>query len=267
MLWLKSDNSKLALYYILFCVLFIISQVSLISIFSFFHFLLDHEMSVIENWLNRNSWEVLVFSKLISTSVVVKIAQLNSYYDISLIEFIKKINYRPTAKVIGMSVFILVLFYALLDQFGGGVVKNHFKQELFYSSFLGAFFFYIFDIIVIYFVRTIYQIEDKKWGRNCVIMSILFLISSKIALPYLDKYFIFLVVHFFTLFYLLYKSKFIDTIVYTLLVISPMSSIYGIDIVWDNAYSIFAFSNNVPHIGIILIWTIALIYFRISKSH
>jgi hypothetical protein len=259
------DVRKVFLYYLMYCFGFLLIHLAMISIFTFFHFLLDHDMNTIENWLNRNAWEVLSFSKLTSLYISTRVIKLNLYNDIKLRSYFELDQLIPSKKMIGVILFLLAIFYAFIVQFGGGVVQNQFKEDLFYSSFIGAFMFYTLDFIMIFLLLKIFEIKKEYHTKLMYLTLIMFLVSSKVALPYLDKFYVFLMIHFITLFYLGQKAKLIDVLCYALFIISPLSSIYGLDIVWDNAYSIFTYQKNLPILGVLGIWGIAIGYYHYSK--
>ena len=171
----------------------------------------------------------------------------------------------PSKKMIGVILFLLTIFYAFIDQFGGGVVQNQFKEDLFYSSFIGAFMFYVLDFVMVFLLLKIFEINKEYHSKLMYLTLIMFLVSSKVALPYLNKFYVFLMIHFVTLFYLGQKAKLIDVLCYALFIISPLSSIYGLDIVWDNAYSIFTYQKKLPIFGVLGIWGIAIGYYHYSK--
>ena len=52
-------------YYAVFQMIFVILAVLLSSVGLFFHFLLDHEISIAEAWVHNNQWEILITSKLL----------------------------------------------------------------------------------------------------------------------------------------------------------------------------------------------------------
>lgn len=259
------NGKRIILYYLLYCFLFILGDLLLISIFSFFHFLLDHDMNTIENWLNRNTWEILSAAKLFSLILATKITKLNFVDEISYRKFLKKSLEYPTIKIWGLSLFLLIIFYAFITQFGGGVETNKFKEELFYSSFFGSFIFYITDFVMLFLLMKIFIIEKKEAIRLMYISFLIFLLASKLALPYLSKYYIFLFVHFVTLYLVLLKKRPSDLIIYAIFVIAPLSSLYGIDIVWDNAYALFNYQQSLPIIGVIGIWSLGLGYYYLSS--
>lgn len=254
------------LYYLLYCFLFVLFHLSFVSIFSFFHFLLDHDMNTIEDWLNRNSWEILALSKISAIFVATKITKLNSYNLIKYRTYFLKLNWIPSKKIFGVILFLLTIFYAFIIQFGGGLVQNQFKEDLFYSSFIGSFTFYIVDFMMIYILLRNYDIPKKYYNKIMYITLIFFLISSKIALPYLNKFYIFLMIHFITMIFLTKKDKISDVFVYAVFIIAPLSSVYGLDIVWDNAYSLLSYQKSLPVIGILGIWGVALGYYHYSRA-
>ncbi len=262
----SSALKMVLLYYLGYSIFFAILHLSLLSVFSFFHFLLDHDMSTIENWLNRNSWEILSTSKLISGYSFYKIVHLNQYSNFKINESIKKFDWIPSEKIIGVIVFILVLLYAFIVQFGGGVAEGQFKEGLFYSSFIGAFIYFYIDFLLLSFLMMSFKLESKDLNIVMYTSLLIFLLVTKIALPYLNKFHIFLVIHFLTLFFLGRKNAFKDAFYYALLVIGPLSSIYGLDIVWDNAYSLFSYQKELPIFGIAMIWSLAISYYHYSRA-
>ncbi len=268
-LWVKYQNipdgaRKAFWYYLFYCFVFIILQIGLTSTFAFFHFLLEHDMNSIENWLSRNTWEILVCSKVLALITTAKVLKLNAYVEYSFRESFKKLNYLPTKRAVGIVIFLLIFFYALIDQFGGGIQKNQLKEDLVYSSFFGSIVYYLADLVLFICVDKVYPFV-KKLYLTVPLLLFLFLLSSKIALPYLDKYYIFLIVHFLSLVYFFYKDKVGDALFYTIFLIAPLSTVYGLDIVWDNLYSVFFYQEELPVVGIIGLWIIALGYYRFSQ--
>ena len=153
------------IYYFLYLGLFCFSHLVLLTFVSFFHFLLDHDMNTIENWLNRNTWEVITISKILSGVGIYKYVKLNQYSQYKFFRRLKEFNYLPSKKIIGMIIFILVLFYALILQFGGGIVKGQLKEELFYSSFFGASLFYLVDILLLFFLIQTYELKKEYLSK------------------------------------------------------------------------------------------------------
>lgn len=255
---------KILLYYLGFCILFLVIHLSFISLVSFFHFLLDHDMAVIENWLYRNAWEIIILSKLISASLIIKALKLNNYFVNSLFEIIKTDIWKPTRKVVVFIFFISILFYAMIMQFSGELINNTKETDFAYVSYIGSALFYLIDFLVINVLfRNIVITQKKKYFALGISLTALFLIFTKATLPYISKYYIFLILHFSTLLLLLFKERknLINPLLYTLIIIGPFSSLYGLDIVWDNAHSIYSYKETLPVVGISGIWLIGLGYY------
>ena len=47
------------IYYGAYLTIYVATVLILSSIGAFFHFLLDHEISIVEAWLHNNKWEIL----------------------------------------------------------------------------------------------------------------------------------------------------------------------------------------------------------------
>jgi hypothetical protein len=255
---------KIILYYLGFCTLFLIIHLAFISLVSFFHFLLDHDMAVIENWLYRNAWEMIVASKSLAALITIKALKLNNYFINSLLHILRMDDWKPTRKVLVLILFISVLFYALIMQFSGELINNTKDTDFAYISYIGSGLFYLIDFLVINVLVRNFKVQQKrKFFALTTVLTLCFLFFTKATLPYIDKYYIFLVLHFVTLLLLLFKERknMINPLLYTLFIIGPFSSIYGLDIVWDNAHSIFSYKESLPVVGISGIWLIGLGYY------
>jgi len=262
---LSPEYKKIVLYYCLYCFIFVLSHLLLVSIFSFFHFLLEHEMGTIESWISRNSWEIIGASKLFALYILYKMTKLNYYGDKKFIHYFKDMDKKPTKKSFALVIFVLAIFYSLMMQFGAGIKSNQFLDDLFLSSFSGSFLFFGIDIVCLFYLRSFFKFKEDSLIKTLFILLIIFIGSSKIVLPYLDKYLIFLVIHFVSLYYLGLKNNFGDMAIYLLLIVAPLSSLFGMDLVWDNSYAIFTYDEKIPVLGILAIWTVGLGYYRISK--
>lgn len=255
---------KILLYYLGYCGLFLIFHLSMISLVSFFHFLLDHDMGVIENWLYRNAWEMIIFSKGLAAFVTLKALKLNNYSVASFLDIVKNNVWKPTRKVLVLLFFFSILFYALVIQFGGELINNARESDFAYISYLGSSLFYLVDVFVIYILMQNVKIDLKKKMfvlNTCLLM--MFILFTKATLPYINKYFIFLILHFVTLisFFTKEKQNIINPILYALVIVGPLSSLYGVDIVWDNAHSVYTYDQKLPLLGISGIWLIGLGYY------
>jgi len=256
---------KIFLYFFGYCFLFLLTHLALISLVSFFHFLLDHEMAVIEDWLYRNAWELIICAKLVSAFLITKALKLNNYSIVSLFYILKSERWIPNKRAILFTVFIAVFFYALILVINkDGLISNQKISNFTYISFFGSCLFYFIDFIVITNLFHNINISGKK-KHTVLLFSLVvaFLLTTRAALPYNEKYYDFVALHFITLMIFLIKEKvnILNPIIYTAIVIGPFSSVYGLDIVWDNSHSIYYFKQSLPFLGIIGVWLVGLTYY------
>lgn len=260
---------KILSYYLGYSILFLIIHLSAISMVSFFHFLLDHNMSIIEDWLYRNAWEMIFISKLTSAILIIKALKLNNYFVSSFFSIVKNDIWRPTKEASIFIIFIMVLFHSLIMQFGGEIIENAKTTDFTYVSYFGSIFFYLIDFLVINFLVRNIKIKGRK--KFLILISsllLIFMFFTKATLPYISKYYIFILLHFLTLLIFLFveKKNLINPLLYSLFLIGPLSSFYGLDLVWDNAHSVYSYRDSLPIIGIIGIWSIGLLYYFKKKS-
>ncbi len=258
----KNNFNKIIFCYFCYCLIFILMHLMLTSVLSFFHFLLDHEMGVIENWLSLNGWEILVVAKVLTLTLMVNILEANSNEKKSFLKELSFLERIPTKKTLALILFLLVMFSSLLNQFGGGIESNQILDQLFFSSYLGSILFYSLDIFYLIFIANFLKLELKNSLMTVFLCLCLFFVSSKVVLPYTGKYAVFLIVHFLLLFYLASRQNLGDIVAYLALVVAPLSSFFGVDLIWDNSYSIFTYSKQLPVIGVLLIWSVALVYLQ-----
>lgn len=262
---IEKNLRKILWFYGSYCFSFVLIHLMLVSIFTFFHFLLDHEMGAIENWISLNGWEIIALAKILSLLLIAKIIQVNTYKQFNFIQQFKESISWPSKKTISIVFFMNVMFYALLTQFGGGIQSSQVWEDLFFSSFFGSALFYAFDILCIGLVVNYFELKISEPIKIFVVCLLFFFFSSNIVLPYMNKYSFFLIIHFASLFYLAYQRSIGDLLLYLFIIIAPQSAFFGIDLVWDNSYSVFSHKDNIPFLGIIGIWGIALGYYRYSR--
>lgn len=263
----SSSARKLLIYYFIYCILFLLFYLALVSTISFFHFLLDHEMGIIENWLNRNTWETLIFSKLLSALCTVKSLMLNNYNYLSFKGFFQDKLKLPEIKVGVIVLFIVIFLYALLNQFGSELINRETEITFSITSYLGSILFYLVDIFVLFYSFVHMDLTKRQKYILMMFIPIIFFITTKIALPYVEKYTLFIFLHVITLSIFMFqdKSNFSNVLLYTFVVIGPLSTLLGIDLVWDNSYAFYTYPSTVPILGIFLIWVSAIVYYFRSR--
>ena len=262
-IFLSSNSRKILTYYGGYCCLFLFSYVALISTVSFFHFLLDHEMSVIEAWISRSSWEILATAKFMAAALSLYTINLNNYQLKDTRMLLKTARFAPSPKAVAISVFIICFFAALAFQFEGQFSVNS-QSERFGASFMGSCAFYLFDLFVIFSLVQNFGLQKKRhlFMLGAALPSA-FLVSSKMALPYIDHRSLFLFLNFLSLAALLIKERnnLGNILIYSIIVIGPLACVFGADLTWKDDFSFFLYPEKTPTIGVIAVWLTAFLYY------
>ena len=112
----ESSNEQLIQnikYYGVFQLIFVILVVLLSSIGAFFHFLLDHEISIVESWLHNNQWEILIISKSLSLYLINRWFRVRLYEPKSFRELVRELFHWPDPKAIVVSIFMVISYITL----------------------------------------------------------------------------------------------------------------------------------------------------------
>jgi hypothetical protein len=260
-LYLNSKIKHIVKFYMAFAIIYLIFDVAFVSIIAFFHFLLDHDMSIVENWVYRNSWEILSLSKIISFAITMKVVNVKIYRENPFLEFLKKGFINPNHYIFVVIIFLATFINALGDV---KIQMAHTKYSTFHAiSFLGNFIFYFTDYILLFYLKSLYPIY-RNWENYFFIIftSLSFFIFSLITIPYSKELSIFLLLHFLSLilFTLPRAANWSIGLAYILLLICPLATFIGVDPIWSSDFSLFKLSNPLPFSYIIAIWGLTFGY-------
>lgn len=260
-----STNFKKTLwYYTGFCLLFFVLHLALVSLVAFFHFLLDHDIAVIEIWINENSWELLVISKLIAFFIFSKVIQLNLDPANNLKEIMSKLRFLPDLKGTVLILFFSLLYPALLNVFEIQLIPvgewefSHFQI----ASFIGNIFFYLLDFFLIVYLVMNLKLRGKT-NRFLLFfcISFIFLIVSRVVIPYSSES-IFLFMHLLSLFTLFHRGmrNLGNILLYSVLCIGAFAVLYGVDPVWAKTYSLYSVTPA-PIFPLLVLWLMGFVYY------
>jgi hypothetical protein len=261
------NTKKHFLYYGLYSLLFVFVHLGLVSVFSFFHFLLDHDMNTIEEWLTLNGWEILIAAKAISFASLLYILKMNNYKSISIKILLDEMEVRPDLKMIGVISFIVIIFSSFVSLFGGEINRNEIEAMYVITSFIGSALFFIIDFGMIFLLEYFFEPKPRSFKLRLISLLLMFMISIKITQPFSESVDLVLVLHFVALYYFCRQKHLANGVLYAFFVVSPLACLFGLDLVWSNTHAIIMFTKEIPTIGIIGIWIIALSYFHRSRMN
>ena len=250
-------------WWLLYISVFIVTHVVLSSIGAFFHFLLDHEISIVEGWLHKNGWELTIFSKIFSFFILHKFLQIRLYRPQSLKVFIKEQWRLPNQNLI---ISILFLFISLI-YFGRPVAQPQNFSFIFYHliTFLSISLWFMTDYFALAQLKDLFELNDKKLSRWLYLIYFLsFILSFKMVIPDYFSVSLIIFLHFVSILNItgVKFKQWSNVFFYLILLAAPLASVFGIDPVWGTDFSPFKF-QHMPHSAfLITIWVISLAYYR-----
>ena len=99
-------------YFLGYQVTMLLTYLIIVSILAYFHFLLDHSLSVIEDWIFDHGWEIVIASKLLSLFIIVNFLNVQTDERAPLRKYLLdfKRNTPREIFVIIMFLFVLMVF-------------------------------------------------------------------------------------------------------------------------------------------------------------
>lgn len=263
----STSSRKILVYYTAYSLLFLLFYLLIVSTISFFHFLLGHSMSIIENWINSHSWEILVLAKMSAAFVVLKSFQLNNYFSFNWAGLLKERFKSPRVEVLVVSIFLLVTFSAMALQFQEELVRG--SARFLIDSYVGSILFVLVDFFVLHTVLNFFPLIRRRQVLFLgIILPLTFGASAKIALPYAGSAMLFMIAHYIFLLLLRLKSfgNFIDLVAYTVIALGPLTVLFGMDPVWSDQFSVYKYPDKLPQFGALLLWLCGGIYYFKASS-
>ena len=139
-----------------------------LSVASYFHFLLGHGFSIIEEWIVDYFWEIVSFSKMSALFLVVGILGVQSSRRYPFREFLLDIPQAFSKEIYVIIIFFFIFVVTLSDSINE--IGYHFKISAFLATFLGTYIFYMSDIFAFTFISTFYP--DNKRYRYLILLFI-----------------------------------------------------------------------------------------------
>ncbi len=250
-------------YYATYQLLYVALVVILSSIGAFFHFLLNHEISIVESWLHNNSWEILITSKLISLFLLNRWFSMRLYELKSVRELIRELVSWPRPEAVVVPVF-MILGYLSISKVSM-VPQNIGYWYYHIASFVGLFLFFGVEFIVIAYLD---DVLNQKERPNVLFLGISFtgIFSAAYRMSVPDYYGLlpFVVLCFSSLLYLSGRSfkSWSNVVCFLLLFVAPMGAVFGLDPVWGNDFSPARVVTKLSAPFLAAIWVISFSYYK-----
>ena len=254
-------------YYLGYQLIFIFIFTVVTSVGAFFHFLLNHEISIVESWLHNNHWEILILSKLFSVYLINQWFKVKLYELKRIRDLIRELVGYPEPRAIVLSFFMLSAYLALsglkLSPQNMGYTYNHM------ASYLGIFLYFGIEFVVISYLEDVLNVEKKpNTFSTALVYLILFIAAFRLSIPDYYGMLPFMVLGFSTLIFLSgpFFKNWGNVVFYLICFIAPMGAIFGLDPVWGDDFSLFRLKTKLSLSFLVIIWMISFAYYKYRKS-
>ncbi len=250
-------------YYIVFQLIFVVLVVILSSVCAFFHFLLDHEISIVEAWLHNNMWEILILSKLCSLYFLnrwfkVRLFQLKSFR-----EMVRELLSWPDPKAIVVAIFMVIAYVTIGQVTYVGQNIGYWYFQI--TSFLGLFTFFGIEFIFIAYLEDV--LNQKLHPPRLELglcYTLVFALAFRVSVPDYYGLMPYVVLCYSSLIYLSGQSfkSWSNVVCFLVLFVAPMGSLFGLDPVWGDDFSPFRIDKRLNLTFLAVIWMISFSYYR-----
>lgn len=250
-------------YYGSYQLLYVVIFILLSSIGAFFHFLLNHEISIVESWLHNNHWEILIIAKLLSLFLINRWFQVRLYQLKSIRELVREFVRWPEPKAIVIAFFMVVSYLSL-----SGIVYTGQNLGYWYYhivSFLGLFLYFGIEFIVIaYLDDVLNQKEQPSFMWLSLFYTAIFTAAFRLSVPDYYGLLPYVVLCFSTLMYLSGKSfkSWSNVVCFLVVFVAPMGSLFGMDPVWGDDFSPFRVKTKLSLAFLSVIWMVSFCYYK-----
>lgn len=228
---------KQIIYYLLFFLLIWFLHMAIVSIGAFFHFILQHPISVIEEWIYDHCWPIIISAKLMAFGIILKFLFIREDSTRSLAQKIRSGIIEPTKEIYVIIVFVLIYIVVLSKiVFFDGPRESIGRMML---SYIATFLFFAIDVVFFFLMDKIYPLTQREKLFRLFSFSFLFWGFGRLIFAYQENFYTF------PIFVMIILLRMIDwsqhnwflPILFIIFAVSPLSSFLGLDPIWRGDYS------------------------------
>lgn len=237
-----------------------------LSIVAFFHFLLEHRMGDIQDWVFFHGWEVVGLGKIIALIIMARfigILSIERRPFVYLFRFQR--GFFKKDVLMALTIFILGIIIVGDPQH---IVGSEFDLYRTFVSFLGHFIFYGSDALVILALNKFLPLKDGQWRYQVVLFSLIsFFVQKNVFLFGVGwkAEVIFALIMCFYLIRFENDVAWIHTILAILILFAPLATFFGLDPLWGNKFSTFRFTGEVGGLEV-GVFTLLILFFLKRKE-
>ena len=259
----QSHLGKQILIYFFFYVVLWGFHLILISLVSFFHLLLEHNIRTIGDWIGDRGWTLIIISKATVFYLAMLFVNLKTKK-----MFLLKSYFRNNIQTPRMEVFVVLLFL-LIGLSGLGEI--HFNKTMIveidrvFLSVLGTLVFFAVDYVFLVILDVFYPIREESLRlKRIFLFPMLFYFFTNATFIYEQTITLRLYAFFILLLYVgeWRRKNWTLPALFLFIFIIPVFSFLGLDPVWGEIYSPMAASKKISTASIFILIGFALAYLQ-----
>lgn len=258
----SKNFKRYLIYYNLYGLIFFLLNLCVVSVVASFHFMLEHRIGSVEDWIFRHSWELIIVGKALAFITTLRIVNYLFHAGNPLIDYFRQTNQRIKGETLTIIVFLfLVITLSGQVQFSRTLNENFNHQIL---SFWGTFFYYFLDFLMLAYLRFLYPLEGKPYQEllYSLLFPALFYFYSIISTDF-DRglsHLIFFNMLLAMQLYIHFNLSWANVALFLIAFVAPLSSLLGLDLIWGNRYSPFLLLKSVSFSSGTVFFIAAILY-------
>ena len=259
----QSNLGKQIIIYFFFYVFIWGFHLILISLVSFFHLLLEHNIRIIGDWIADRGWTLIIITKIVVFYLTMLFVNLRTKKIFSLKSYFRNSVQTPRLEVFVTNVFLILGVMGL-----GEMVFNKtmiIEVDRLILSILGTFVFFATDYVLLVILDVFYPVREEGLRlKRIVLFPLLFYFFTAATFVY-EQTITFKLYAFFIL--LMYagewrRKNWTLPALFLLTSIIPTYSFFGFDPVWGEIYAPFAAGRRVGTISFFVLIFFGLGYLQ-----
>lgn len=255
-------GKQMLLYFFFYAVLWGFHLI-LISLISFFHLLLDHNIRTIGDWIGDRGWSLIILSKVFVFYLAMLFVNLKTKKIFSLKSYFRNSVQAPRIEVIVTLLFLIIALFGLGEIHINKTMIIEIDRLL--LSIAGSFIFFAVDYVLLVILDVFYPVREERLRLKRIILFPLFFYFFTAATFVYEQTITLKLYAFFIL--LIYsgewrRKNWTLPAVFLIAFIVPSFSLFGLDPVWGEIYSPMAASKKISTSSVFI-----LIFFAIGYLH
>jgi hypothetical protein len=263
----KTNLGKQVLNYALFYGVLWIFHLLFVSVITFFHLILNHNIGTIADWIVDRGWIEIALSKVLIFFIAIQFMKVRNIKYALVRGMLRNSTSIPRHESFVAIIFLLLSVIAAGDlQLNDGYIFEIFRTM---SSAVGTVIFFGIDLFLILILDVFHPLrEEADVRRKIFLFPFLFYFFTRATFIYEQTISLKLYPYFFILMYAAYWRR--RNWTFPLLIIFgffvPAFVFLGLDPVWSKSFSFFYMKHEVSAGSIFLICTLLYFYFEWRKK-